>query len=302
MLGWFRKVPPPSAVRFDAEAFEAALVETLAQAGALSPRLLAAMQHALLAPGKRLRPQLVFAAGALTGATEDALTAVAVAIECLHTYSLVHDDLPAMDDDALRRGRPTVHVAFDEATAILAGDALHTLAFERLATAPALTDAQRVRLVALLARAVGAAGMVGGQMLDIAASDPANALTLAELEDLHRGKTGALISASLLAGAWCGCPSAQQLQLLDTLGQQLGLVFQIVDDVLDATGSTDTLGKTPGKDAAQGKTTYVTLLGLPAARERIAALRCEINATLAALGPRAAALAEVSARMIDRHA
>ncbi|GAB6049626.1 polyprenyl synthetase family protein [Hydrogenophilus islandicus] len=291
--------------RFDPERFEEALAAALATSGSLSARLAAAMRHALLAPGKRLRPQLVFAAGVLTDAPPEALTPFAVAVELIHTYSLIHDDLPAMDDDALRRGQPTVHVAFDEATAILAGDALQALAFEILAATPELTLEQRMRLVGLLARAAGAAGMVGGQALDIEAErqlSPAEDRGVAQLERLHRGKTGALIEAAVIGGALCG-PRVKRT-LIETLAHfaaHLGLAFQIVDDLLDTSADAATLGKTPGKDAERGKQTFVTLLGERAARARLAELQRTIDEALTPLGPKAAALATVARQVIERN-
>jgi len=291
--------------RFDPERFEAALAAALATSGSLSARLAAAMHHALLAPGKRLRPQLVFAAGILTDAPPEALTPFAVAVELIHTYSLIHDDLPAMDDDALRRGQPTVHVAFDEATAILAGDALQALAFEILAATPELTLEQRMRLVALLARAAGAAGMVGGQALDIEAErqlTPAEDRGVAQLEQLHRGKTGALIEAAVIGGALCG-PRVKRtlIEALAHFAAHLGLAFQIVDDLLDTSADATTLGKTPGKDAERGKQTFVTLLGERAARARLAELQRTIDEALTPLGPKAAALATVARQVIERN-
>lgn len=291
--------------RFDPERFEEALAAALATSGSLSARLAAAMRHALLAPGKRLRPQLVFAAGVLTDAPPEALTPFAVAVELIHTYSLIHDDLPAMDDDALRRGQPTVHVAFDEATAILAGDALQALAFEILAATPELTLEQRMRLVGLLARAAGAAGMVGGQALDIEAErqlSPAEDRGVAQLERLHRGKTGALIEAAVIGGALCGPRVKRSLiEALAHFAAHLGLAFQIVDDLLDTSADAATLGKTPGKDAERGKQTFVTLLGEQAARARLAELQRTIDEALTPLGPKAAALATVARQVIERN-
>lgn len=291
--------------RFDPDRFEAALAAALTTSGSLSARLAAAMRHALLAPGKRLRPQLVFAAGVLTDAPPEALTPFAVAVELIHTYSLIHDDLPAMDDDALRRGQPTVHVAFDEATAILAGDALQALAFEILAATPELTLEQRMRLVGLLARAAGAAGMVGGQALDIEAErqlSPAEDRGVAQLEQLHRGKTGALIEAAVIGGALCGPRVKRSLiEALAHFAAHLGLAFQIVDDLLDTSADAATLGKTPGKDAERGKQTFVTLLGERAARARLAELQRTIDEALTPLGPKAAALATVARQVIERN-
>ncbi|MCX7945633.1 MAG: polyprenyl synthetase family protein [Hydrogenophilus sp.] len=273
---------------FDPSAFEATLAATLEAAAPLSGRLANAMRHALLAPGKRVRPQLVFAAGALTGAHPDALTPFAAAVELIHTYSLIHDDLPAIDNDDLRRGRPTVHIAYDEATAILAGDALQALAFETLAAAHALTPEQRLRLIALLARAAGAAGMVGGQALDIEAErHREDSLSFSVLEQLQRGKTGALIEAAILGGALCGRSLRRShLVPLAQLAAALGLAFQITDDLLDATATSEQLGKRAGKDAARGKITSVTLLGIEGARHRLQQLRSEIEIHLKALHPR----------------
>jgi len=248
----------------------------------------AAMRHAVLAGGKRLRPLLVYAAGRACGAAEDRLDAPAVAVELLHAFSLVHDDLPAMDDDSLRRGRPTVHVAFDEATAILAGDALQSLAFSVLADMPASAEI-RIVLVAELAGATGAWGMCGGQAMDMAAMG--KTLALDELERLHSLKTGALIRAAVRMGALgAGASSAVVVEALDTFSQALGLAFQIRDDILDVEGDERQLGKTAGKDEAQGKSTYPALLGLAAARARLVALQDSMQVALEPFGPGADAL------------
>jgi farnesyl diphosphate synthase len=232
-------------------------------------RLHAAMRHAALGGGKRLRPQLVYASGYLGGADESALDSAAVAVELIHAFSLVHDDLPAMDDDALRRGRPTVHVAFDEATAILAGDALQTLAFQTLAVAP-LSAETRIALILSLADATGSRGMCGGQQLDMNASG--KSLPLSELETLHRMKTGALIRSSVRMGALIGNADAGLLRLLDAFASDLGLAFQIRDDILDVEADSVALGKTAGKDAAQNKSTYPALLGMAGAKARLVEL------------------------------
>ena len=274
---------------------ETAIERRLPSASTEPLRLHAAMRHACLNGGKRIRPQLAYASGYLLGADENALDDVATAVELIHAFSLVHDDLPAMDDDDLRRGRPTVHVAFDEATAILAGDALQALAFETLAraTAPA---AVRIALIETLARASGSLGMCGGQQLDMDAtgnrgqsalsrsgkvhSDPG--FSLAELERLHALKTGALIRASVRMGALVGEADAAMLERLDGFATDLGLAFQIRDDILDVEADTSQLGKTGGKDAAQDKATYVSLLGLGASK----ALLDELSEKMkAALGP-----------------
>jgi farnesyl diphosphate synthase len=230
---------------------------------------------------------LVHAAGHAFGTAGEALDAPATAVELVHAFSLVHDDLPAMDDDTLRRGRPTVHVAFDEATAILAGDALQALAFEVLANAPA-DAALRVELLRVLARATGAAGMCGGQQLDMDATG--QALSLDALQALHARKTGALIEASVRMGAVLAGVDADGLRRLDAFAADLGLAFQIRDDILDVESDTAALGKTAGKAAAQGKSPYVALLGLDGARAKLEALAETTRAALGPLGREADAL------------
>ena len=220
--------------------------------------------------GKRLRALLVYAAGEALGVTPEKLDAPACAVELIHAYSLVHDDLPAMDDDDLRRGRPTVHKAYDEATGILVGDGLQTLAFAVLADEPSLQPAQRLRMVSVLAGASGSLGMVGGQAVDIASEN--QRISLEALQSLHARKTGALILASLQLAAAAADAAPAALEALETYGRHIGLAFQIQDDVLDETASTETLGKTAGKDLAQHKSTYPSLLGLDGARQRAAAL------------------------------
>ena len=220
--------------------------------------------------GKRLRALLVYAAGEALGVPVDRLDAPACAVELIHAYSLVHDDLPAMDDDDLRRGRPTVHKAYDEATGILVGDGLQTQAFAVLADEPSLGTAQRLRMVSILARASGSLGMVGGQAVDIASEG--RKIQLAELQSLHARKTGALILASLQMAAAAADATPATEAALETYGRHIGLAFQIQDDVLDETASTETLGKTAGKDLAQHKSTYPSLLGLEGARERATSL------------------------------
>jgi farnesyl diphosphate synthase len=265
------------------ERVDAALARQLPD-DTLEPRTLhAAMRYAVLGDGKRLRPLLVYAAGAALGAPpeaahEDALDHAAVAIELVHAYSLVHDDLPAMDDDALRRGRPTVHVAFDEATAILVGDALQSEAFLALASAPAAAPAVRAAL-GELARAAGSRGMCGGQAIDMAMTGRAQ--SLAALTTMHRLKTGALIEAAVVMGGQLRGGDAATLDALRRIGSLLGLGFQIKDDLLDAEADSATLGKTAGKDEAQGKSTYVTLLGLDGARARLDDVARELDTALA---------------------
>jgi len=229
-------------------------------------RLHAAMRHAVLGGGKRMRPLLVYAAGAATGADETLLDAPAAAVELVHAFSLVHDDLPAMDDDALRRGQPTVHVAFDEATAILAGDALQSLAFALLAKAPAEATL-RVGWLSALADATGAAGMCGGQALDMDATG--RRLEPQALAHLHSLKTGALIRACVRMGALAGGADADLLAKLDAYAAALGLAFQIRDDLLDIEADSAQLGKTAGKDQAQDKSTYPSLLGMDGARAEL---------------------------------
>ena len=281
-------------------ALTAALTTALPSPDAAPQRLHAAMQHAVLNGGKRIRPMLVYATGHALGAQRVALDAAAAAVELIHCYSLVHDDLPAMDDDALRRGQPTVHVAFDEATAILAGDALQTLAFGVLADAP-LPAAQRVAMLAELARASGVAGMCGGQALDIAATG--TAITLQELERLHALKTGALLRCAVRLGAVAAAANAQQCIALDCYAEALGLAFQIRDDLLDIEGDAATLGKTAGKDQAQDKATFPALLGADASRARLAELADQMQAaltTLTALDANTDALAALAHQVIAR--
>ncbi|QDW65765.1 farnesyl diphosphate synthase [Luteimonas granuli] len=262
-------------------------------------RLGEAMRHALLLGGKRMRPLLAYATGTAFGADETVLDAPAAAIELVHAYSLVHDDLPAMDDDALRRGQPTVHVAFDEATAILAGDGLQALAFAILADA-GCSDAARVAMLRELAHAAGAGGMCGGQALDLAATGNGTASGLEALERLHALKTGALIRAAVRMGAIAAGAGDAERRRLDAYADALGLAFQIRDDLLDVEGESATLGKTPGKDAAQGKATFPALIGAEASRARLAALAAEMDAALAPFGPRADALAALGALAIRR--
>jgi farnesyl diphosphate synthase len=258
-----------------------ALERILPAADRMPQRLHAAMRYAVLGEGKRIRPQLVYAAGVACCADEDALDAPAVAVELVHAYSLVHDDLPAMDDDALRRGRATLHVAYDEATAILAGDALQALAFEALVAANC-DAALRVALIATLASASGTAGMCGGQALDLAATGSVQ--TLIDLERMHALKTGALIRAAVRMGALCAHADEAMLQRLDNYAGALGLAFQIRDDILDVEGSSADLGKTAGKDAAQSKSTYPALLGIEGSRKLLDELGETMRDALAPMG------------------
>lgn len=274
----------------------------LPQAGGRTgvPRRLAeAMRYAVLGGGKRIRPFLVVESARMLGAAAEAALEVAAAIECVHCYSLVHDDLPAMDDDALRRGRPTLHIAFDEATAILAGDALLTLAFEILSDPQVHADAAvRGELVLGLARAAGAAGMVGGQQLDLEAEG--RRLAPEEIRRLQAMKTGALIAFSCEAGAILAAAAPGVRAALKGYGEALGQAFQLADDLLDAEGSSEEMGKATGKDAAAGKATLVAALGPAAARSALAELEREATARLASFGAEAGALIEAARFVTQR--
>ena len=260
-----------------------------------------AMRYAVLGGGKRLRPLLVYATGNAFGAPLDRLDATAAAVEIIHAYSLVHDDLPAMDDDDLRRGRPTCHVAFGEAMAILAGDALQALAFEVLAHDAALdVDANtRVGMLRALATACGSHGMAGGQAFDLAAVG--QRLDAAELERMHAYKTGALIRASVRLGALAaGVRDAATLDALERYGHAVGLAFQIRDDLLDVEAGTETLGKTAGKDAAAAKPTYPAILGIDASRAELSRLTDEALEAIAPLGASARSLADIARFVAER--
>ena len=278
---------------------DAALERVLPDADASPQRLHAAMRHAALLGGKRMRPLLVYATGAAFGADLDLLDAPAVAVECIHAYSLVHDDLPAMDDDALRRGQPTVHVAYDDATAILAGDALQSLAFAVLADAPCGADA-RVAMLHELAHAAGARGMCGGQALDIDATGGGQALAPDALERLHAMKTGALLRASVRLGAIVAGADAAARASLDRYADALGLAFQIRDDLLDVEGDSATLGKTAGKDALQDKATFPALIGIDASRTRLRDLAAVMDDALRPHGARVDALRALARRAVER--
>lgn len=241
-------------------------------------RLHEAMLYSMEAGGKRLRPMLALAACDLAGAKHDALPA-AIALECIHTYSLIHDDLPCMDDDDLRRGRPTAHKAFDEATALLAGDALLTHAFFILGNSYAAMPQLAADLLKELSQAAGSLRLIGGQMADLLAEKNTN-ITASELEFIHNNKTGAMIESSVVMGGFCGGASAQGVESLRHFGKHLGLAFQIVDDILDITSDSAVLGKTVGKDLKADKTTYIKLHGMDAAHKRV---HEETEAALAAL-------------------
>ena len=233
----------------------------------------AAMRYAVLGGGKRLRPLLVLAACEAVGGDRNAAIRAACAVELIHAYSLVHDDMPCMDNDVLRRGKPTVHVQFGEAQAMLAGDAMQALAFEVLTPEEGMAPALQARLCALLARAAGFAGMAGGQAIDLASIG--QSLDEPTLRDMHRRKTGMLLQASVMMGASCGKASAATLAALNDYGAAIGLAFQVVDDILDVTQDSATLGKTAGKDQQDNKPTYVTVLGLEPARQLARDLRLQ---------------------------
>ena len=272
---------------------ETALARFLPSGEAIPARLHAAMRYATLGGGKRVRPLLAFAAGELTGAAPEHLEIVGCAVEMIHAYSLVHDDLPCMDDDVLRRGRPTCHVEYDEATALLVGDALQTQAFELLASQSIGKPQQQLEMLTLLAHASGSRGMCGGQAIDLASVG--QTLNQAELELMHALKTGALIRAAVLLGALAGqALSTSERDNLDRFAKRAGLLFQVVDDILDCTASTATLGKTAGKDEAADKPTYVALLGLDRARAYADELRNEALAALACFGERANRLTQLA--------
>ena len=274
--------------------------------------LMVAMRYAVLDGGKRLRPLLVLAAfeavtrgmpqgGApVAAASQELALRAACAVELIHAYSLVHDDMPCMDNDVLRRGKPTVHVEFGSASALLAGDALQALAFELLTPdTPDVPASRQVRLCRLLARAAGCAGMAGGQAIDLASVG--RALTEDQLREMHQLKTGALLQASVMMGAACGDATAQARQALQAYGGAMGLAFQVVDDILDVTADSATLGKTAGKDQAQDKPTYVSLMGLAPARRYAQTLYDEALAALASSGlPDTRALQGLASLLVQR--
>jgi len=281
-------------------AIEDALTQLLPSRSPIAQPLVDAMRYATLAGGKRLRPMLVIAACTGVGGAQAQAMAPACAVEFIHAYSLVHDDLPAMDDDALRHGQPSNHVRFGEATAILAGDALQALAFGTLANAPGIPAETRLRAIALLADAAGWNGMVGGQGFDLAAESAS--LPLADLEALHAAKTGALIRAAVQIGALAGDPglSDARFALLSEFAARIGLAFQVIDDVLDLTASTATLGKPAGSDVAADKSTYPKLLGIDQARALAATLLEEGLGFLAQAGLEHDLLAELARRSVHR--
>jgi farnesyl diphosphate synthase len=260
-------------------------------------RLYEAMAYGVLGGGKRIRALLAIAAGEAASASRKDCIQVGAAIECIHAFSLVHDDMPCMDDDALRRGQPTVHVKFGQAQALLVGDALQTLGFELLTTLSVSAE-QAIDLVRVMARATGLQGMAGGQAVDIEAVG--QEMSQDALQSMHALKTGALISAAVEMGALCGSISGQERQALGRFAARVGLGFQVADDVLDVSADAQTLGKTPGKDAAAGKPTFVALLGLAGAQDYARGLHQSAIAELSAFGPRADRLREVAQALLGR--
>jgi farnesyl diphosphate synthase len=282
---------------------ENVLAALLPTASGTSERLQQAMRYAALDGGKRVRPLLVFAAGALFEAPAGMLERGAAAVEMIHAYSLVHDDMPCMDDDALRRGKPTVHKRYGEATALLAGDALQAQAFLVLAApdSGAGDPARQLAMLRLLADAAGAAGMCGGQAIDLASVGLG--LSLAQLEQMHQMKTGALLRASVLLGALCGRDlPATDRAALEAYANAIGLAFQVIDDVLDATADSATLGKTAGKDAVDNKPTYVSILGLEPSRALAEKLRGDALRALAHFDGKARRLRELADLIVQRQA
>ncbi|MBG6081601.1 polyprenyl synthetase family protein [Rubrivivax gelatinosus] len=258
-----------------------------------------AMRYGVLDGGKRLRPLLVLAACEALGGSREAALRSAAAVELIHAYSLVHDDMPCMDNDVLRRGKPTVHVKYGEAQAMLAGDAMQALAFEILTPDEGVEPVLQARLVRLLARAAGHAGMAGGQAIDLA--NTGRMLDEATLREMHRKKTGALLLASVQMGAACGSPTPATWQALSVYGEAIGLAFQVVDDILDCTQASDKLGKTAGKDQEANKPTYVSVLGLEPARRYAQELRTQALAALERSGlADVAALAAIADKVVER--
>lgn len=280
--------------------FEIELTKLLPEIEAVPQRLHEAMHYAALDGGKRVRPLLVFGAGLLFDAPATLLIPAAAALEMIHAYSLVHDDMPCMDDDALRRGKPTVHVRFDEATALLVGDALQAQAFLILTEAQGSAE-RKLAMLQILAKAAGSSGMCGGQAIDLASVGLA--INLDELEQMHRLKTGALLRAAVLLGALSGKQlSAQEVRSLENYAAAIGLAFQVVDDILDATADSATLGKTAGKDAADNKPTYVSLLGLDASRKLAEKLCNDAHEALLPFGEKAQRLHDLADLIVQRKA
>ncbi|MBC7500161.1 MAG: polyprenyl synthetase family protein [Herminiimonas sp.] len=288
-------------VQADVERALEVSLQTSAGSESADSALYDAMRYAVLGGGKRIRPLLVFAAGELFDASADVLANAAAAVEMIHAYSLVHDDMPCMDDDALRRGKPTVHVRYGEATALLAGDALQAQAFIALTDDAHVDAARKLAMVGVLARAAGAAGMCGGQAIDLASVGLT--LRLDQLERMHHLKTGALLRASVLLGALAGKTlSAAETTALENYSHAIGLAFQVVDDVLDATADSATLGKTAGKDEAANKPTYVSILGLEQSRALAQQLRHGAHEAIARFGEKARRLRQLADLIVQRKA
>ena len=284
----------------DINAIEAFLQQALPREPSIAPHLLEAMRYVVGGGGKRLRPALVVATATSLGSDREIALAPATAVEFLHSYSLVHDDLPAMDDDALRRGRPTCHLAYDEATAILVGDALQALAFELIASAPQLGEGSRLQMTSLLADAAGWRNMVGGQALDIKETGGQD-LDIQTLNGLHAAKTGALIRTSVQFGCIvAGHKDDDRFVSLSRFGDNIGLAYQITDDILDVAGKTETLGKSVGSDARQKKNTYPTLIGLDESRRAASNLHEESMDMLSHLNLNMSPLASLVEKFIDR--
>lgn len=261
-------------------------------------RLIESIRYSLLGGGKRVRPLLAYAAATAVGKVTTGTDAFATALECIHVYSLVHDDLPAMDDDTLRRGKPTNHIAYDEATAILAGDGLQSLAFQAISEAPETSDAQKVAAISCLSRAAGIHGMVMGQAIDLHFVD--DTPSLEQLETMHRHKTGALIEASVVLGAISASAPQTSIDILRAYAQAIGLAFQVQDDILDVTSDTQTLGKTQGADIERNKPTYVSLLGIEGAQAKAQELRNTAINQVKNLGENAAILVELADYIVNR--
>ena len=297
---------PFTAFMADCQSRCAAAIQSIVDQAASAPDgsshldgLNSAGSYSLNVGGKRIRPTLCYASAAAIGNGEQAASDhLAASLELIHTYSLIHDDLPAMDDDDLRRGKPSLHKAYDEATAILVGDGLQARAFELLADAPGLSAEQKVRMLKVLAKAAGPNGMVGGQFIDIQATNID--MGLAELQNMHALKTGALIRASLALGGIAARASEGQLAALDDYGRHIGLAFQVVDDILDVVGDTATLGKTQGKDDEANKATYVKMMGLQGARQEAQRLLEAALAALEGFGESADHLRELARYIIER--
>ena len=280
---------------------EHALASRLPDPGAVPQRLHQAMRYSVLGGGKRIRPAMMFATAHALGLTEDDVEAAACAIELVHVYSLVHDDLPAMDDDDLRRGRPTCHKAYDDATALLVGDALQPLAFQLLATDPKLpaSPAIRLRLIDQLAQAIGTFGMAGGQAIDLAVQGLR--LDISQVEDMHARKTGAVIRASVLMAAECApCLEANLHTALTRFAVAMGLAFQIQDDLLDVLGDVSTLGKATGADSVRAKPTHPAVIGIPASQQRVRHLHTQAINALAPFGDRAELLRSLAHWLLSR--